>query len=88
MARSLSLNVQLSDTTLILLTVIIALFWDGIRGHAGGVRAHDKALLEAFGWPAAFDAIVHWQWVSAGSHLLLVARAAARIVVDFARGPI
>jgi hypothetical protein len=71
-----------------LLTVIIALFWDGIRGHAGGVRAHDKAFLETFGRPAAFDAVVHWKWVRAASHLLLVARTAAGVVVDFASGPI
>ena len=70
------------------LTVIIVFFWDGIRGHAGGVRAHDKAFLESFGWPSAFDAVVHWQWVRAGSHLLLVARTAARVVVDFAGGPV
>lgn len=70
------------------LTVIIALFWDRIRGHAGGVRAHDKAFLEAFCWTAAFDAVVHWQWIRAGSHLLLVAGTAAGVVVDFTWGPI
>lgn len=68
--------------------VIIALFWDRIRGHAGGVRAHDKAFLEAFCWTAAFDAVVHWQWIRAGSHLLLVAGTATGVVVDFTWGPI